>query len=108
MCAPHQATLMDDCTALEAAGLLAIAGYNSNREFLDLYVSKSAQNEVCEILVRVARDREVLRTTLIALPDNPQGGREALDIFRRWEQGDSLCASSPKGEHGSNARRCCH
>jgi hypothetical protein len=37
MCAPHQGTLMTDCTETEAMCLLAVAGYNANPEFLDVY-----------------------------------------------------------------------
>jgi hypothetical protein len=112
MCAPHQATLMQDCTPNEALMLLGIAGYNANSEFLDLYLRASSSNGIYGDLRWAAENRAALKAQLLSYPDTPEGGRAALDSLRSLLRGSPCCKALPLAtaeESPPQAKKsCCH
>ena len=112
MCAPHQATLLPDCTAEESCLLLAVAGFNANSAFLDIYLNSPCEGGLPKQLKVVASARGHLRHSLIELPDTPEGGRQALDFLRdfmlntpkRCQSGLPTVAATIATEKKS----CCH
>jgi len=117
MCAPHQGTLMEDCTSEEAMLLLGIAGYNANPEFLDLYLRATSSNPIYGPLRFVAENRHDLKAVLLSFPDNPEGGRQALDSLRSFMKGSPSQGCSKKlpmavtedGNATQTAKKsCCH
>ena len=116
MCAPHQGTMMEDCSAEEAMMLLSIAGHNANPEFLDLYLRATSSNSIYRQLRFVAENRNDLKAVLLSFPDNPEGGRQALDSLRSFMKGMSTSACSQRlpmatesssGEQSAK-KSCCH
>jgi hypothetical protein len=107
MCAPHQATLMEDCSDREAVLLLGIAGFNANPEFLDLYLRASSPSVVSGDLTKLAQSRHELRNTFLSYPDTPEGGREALDTLRQFLGGKAVCKGLPIAEEAPK-KSCCH
>jgi hypothetical protein len=110
MCAPHQATMLEDCTASEALLLFGIAGFNANPEFLDLYMRAGSTNTIYPDLRKLAEHRIELKSLLLSYPDTPEGGRQALDSLRAFfSSGNGLpkllqvseCEQTPK-------KSCCH
>jgi hypothetical protein len=106
MCAPHQATMLADCTPEEACCLLAVAGFNANPEFLDLYLRADPETELTCKLRKVAESKVALRDSLIALPDDSEGGRQALDQLRKFLGGDCSVLSVVTGQGPGGS--CCH
>lgn len=107
MCAPHQATLMEDCSDREAVLLLGIAGFNANPEFLDLYLRASSPSVVSGDLTKLAQSRHELRNTFLSYPDTPEGGRQALDTLRQFLGGKAVCKGLPIAEEAPK-KSCCH
>lgn len=116
MCAPHQGTMMEDCTAEEAMLLLGVAGYNANPEFLDLYLRAASSNPIYSQLRLVAENRNDLKAVLLSFPDNPEGGRQALDSLRSFMRGRSVSGCSkglpmatvPSSVEQPAKKSCCH
>lgn len=105
MCAPHQATLVADCTAQEAAGLLLLAGLKDKPTFADAYLTGAKPaNETVAYLVLVAERKEILMN-IHELPDTHEGGILALKELRAVLSGMQL--EEQKAGGGPGIKSCC-